>query len=152
MRAQTIWNRSYSFHRFRPRTFAFQRTIPATLLTGNQLFTHADLMFGNECLGELSYEATTAAVFMAGLFLSFLVDYLGARFLLWRESKKRAANNEAGQSASSELAQKSASSTPDGADVHGDMRGSHDHLHGNMDAKLNVIVLEAGIIFHSLRQ
>jgi solute carrier family 39 (zinc transporter), member 1/2/3 len=39
-------------------------------------------MFGNECLGELTYEATAAAVAMAGIFLSFLVEYLGHRFVL----------------------------------------------------------------------
>jgi zinc transporter 1/2/3 len=51
------------------------------------LFTHAELMFGNECLGELQYEGTTAAIFMAGLFLSFLADYVGARFVQWRQKK-----------------------------------------------------------------
>ncbi|KAI2624621.1 Zip-domain-containing protein [Hypomontagnella submonticulosa] len=38
------------------------------------LFTHAELMFTNECLGELEYEATTAAVVMAGLFFAFAVE------------------------------------------------------------------------------
>ncbi|KAI1099491.1 Zip-domain-containing protein [Jackrogersella minutella] len=38
------------------------------------LFTHAQLMFSNECLGELAYEATTAAVVMAGLFFAFTVE------------------------------------------------------------------------------
>ena len=51
------------------------------------LFTHADLMFGNSCLGELKYEGTTAAIFLAGLFLSFLIDYLGARFVAWRQAR-----------------------------------------------------------------
>ncbi|GAP82408.1 putative zinc iron transporter protein [Rosellinia necatrix] len=39
------------------------------------LFTHASLMFGNECLGELQYEAVTAAIVLAGLFIAFLVEY-----------------------------------------------------------------------------
>ncbi|OTB16172.1 hypothetical protein K445DRAFT_59362 [Daldinia sp. EC12] len=38
------------------------------------LFTHAELMFTNECLGELSYEATTAAIVMAGMFFAFAVE------------------------------------------------------------------------------
>ncbi|KAI1381275.1 Zip-domain-containing protein [Hypoxylon crocopeplum] len=38
------------------------------------LFTHAQLMFTNECLGELGYEATTAAIVMAGLFFAFTVE------------------------------------------------------------------------------
>jgi zinc transporter 1/2/3 len=58
------------------------------------LFTHADLMFGNSCLGELQYEGTTAAIFMAGLMLSFLVDYCGARFVQWRQKKHTATNAE----------------------------------------------------------
>jgi zinc transporter 1/2/3 len=47
-------------------------------------------MFGSECLGELQYEATTAAIVMAGLFLSFLVEYLGYRFVK-RQARKAAA-------------------------------------------------------------
>ncbi|KAK4039193.1 hypothetical protein C8A01DRAFT_47274 [Parachaetomium inaequale] len=54
------------------------------------LFTHAELMFGSECLGELQYEATTAAILMAGLFLSFLIEYLGYRFVE-RQARKAAA-------------------------------------------------------------
>ncbi|RDA87016.1 hypothetical protein CP532_3228 [Ophiocordyceps camponoti-leonardi (nom. inval.)] len=43
------------------------------------LYTHASLMFGNKCLGELGYEATTSAILMAGLVLSFVVEYVGQR-------------------------------------------------------------------------
>lgn len=39
------------------------------------LFTHASLMFNNECLGNLEYEAVTAAIVLAGLFVAFLVEY-----------------------------------------------------------------------------
>ena len=39
-------------------------------------------MFSNECIGELGYEATTSAIVMAGLFLSFLVEYIGHRVVL----------------------------------------------------------------------
>ncbi|KAI5863995.1 Zip-domain-containing protein [Durotheca rogersii] len=38
------------------------------------LFTHAQLMFTNECIGTIEYEAVTAAIVMAGLFLSFVVE------------------------------------------------------------------------------
>ncbi|KFY40905.1 hypothetical protein V494_03282, partial [Pseudogymnoascus sp. VKM F-4513 (FW-928)] len=48
------------------------------------LLTHAELMFGNECLGELKYEATTTAIAMAGAFLAFLIEYLGHRLATWR--------------------------------------------------------------------
>ncbi|KAI0199576.1 hypothetical protein F4808DRAFT_432158 [Astrocystis sublimbata] len=43
------------------------------------LFTHATLMFANECLGELEYEAVTAAIVLAGLFVAFLVESISHR-------------------------------------------------------------------------
>lgn len=118
------------------------------------LFTHADLMFGNECLGELQYEGTTAAVFLAGLFLSFLADYLGARFVQWRAKKHTTTDSET-SSAPTNGSDKavSASSTPEN-----DFNRSHGlaHAHGPihnatpMEEKINVLNLEAGIIFHSI--
>lgn len=71
-------------------------------------------MFGNECLGELEYEATTSAIVMAGLFLSFLVVFLGKRFVMG----KAAANPT-----------------------------SVSHLSVET---VTVLVLECGIIFHSI--
>ncbi|KAI0595424.1 hypothetical protein F4775DRAFT_375687 [Biscogniauxia sp. FL1348] len=43
------------------------------------LYTHAYLMFTNECLGGLSYEATTSAIVMAGIFIAFLVEHTSHR-------------------------------------------------------------------------
>jgi len=83
-------------------------------------------MFQNECLGELAYESTASAILMAGLFLSFLVEYLGNRLIQWHESKARVGNVEA-----------------DG------------HAHAGPAARtdmVNIAVLEAGVIFHSLRK
>ncbi|KAK4166328.1 hypothetical protein QBC43DRAFT_377249 [Cladorrhinum sp. PSN259] len=90
------------------------------------LYTHAVLMFQNECLGELSYEATASAILMAGLFLSFLVEYAGSRLVEWHQSKERARNIETGSD--SDQAPVSTSRS--------DM--------------VNITVLESGIIFHSL--
>lgn len=119
------------------------------------LFTHAELMFSNSCLGELAFEGTTAAIFMAGLFLSFLIDYLGARFVQWRQSKRTDVNPEiAGTGSDQESATKStAFAAPDH-----DFQRSHglSHAHGPMheaspmEERLNVYNLEAGIIFHSI--
>ncbi|KAL0939928.1 zip zinc transporter [Colletotrichum truncatum] len=78
------------------------------------LYTHAQLMFANECLGELGYEGTTSAIVMAGIFLSFLVEYLGKRFVM----AKVAANPTAVSRLSPET--------------------------------VTVLVLECGIIFHSI--
>lgn len=79
-------------------------------------------MFGNECLGELGYEATTSAIVMAGLFLSFLVDFIGHRVVL---SKTQSASN-----GSAEDKSKSALTTE----------------------VISILVMEAGILFHSLRK
>lgn len=68
-------------------------------------------MFTNECLGDLHYEATTAAIVMAGLFLTWLVEYVshrGAR-KYWARSQYN-------------------------------------------DELVSVVVLELGIIFHSVRK
>ncbi|KAJ3577192.1 hypothetical protein NPX13_g3372 [Xylaria arbuscula] len=73
------------------------------------LFTHANLMFTNECLGELEYEAVTAAIVLAGMFVAFLVEHISHR-----------------------IARKYWSKTPNSNDI------------------VSVLVLEAGIIFHSL--
>jgi len=120
------------------------------------LFTHAQLMFGNACLGELEYEGTTAAIFMAGLFLSFLVDYLGARFVQWRQNKRIDAGTEEPSAAvGDKLTGASTSTTPEN-----EFNRSHGlpHAHGPMrtatpmEEKINVMNLEAGIIFHSIRK
>jgi zinc transporter 1/2/3 len=115
------------------------------------LFTHAQLMLTNDCVGELAYEGVTAAIFMAGLFLSFLVDYLGARFILWRQTKRGASDNEIPSTQTSGES-KMDSAPPNGQATltHDDDRGAHVHMHGNADEKVGVMVLEAGILFHSL--
>ncbi|OHF04189.1 ZIP Zinc transporter [Colletotrichum orchidophilum] len=78
------------------------------------LYTHAQLMFTNECLGTLGYEGTTSAIVMAGIFLSFLVEYVGKRMVM----TKMAANPGAITRVSPET--------------------------------VAVLVLECGIIFHSI--
>lgn len=112
-------------------------------------------MFSNECLGRLEYEGTTAAIFMAGLFLSFLVDYLGARFVQWRQSKQ-AGNSTEVAAATGDSKAGEVSSAP--SSDHGSSHGHGGHSHGPMrkatpmEEKINVINLEAGIIFHSIRK
>ncbi|KAK3299835.1 uncharacterized protein B0H64DRAFT_1743 [Chaetomium fimeti] len=88
------------------------------------LYTHATLMFTNECLGELAYEATSSAILMAGIFLSFLVEYCGSRLVQWHEAKAKSSIVE-----------------------------SAGHGHAAPAARtdmVNIAVLEAGVIFHSL--
>lgn len=77
-------------------------------------------MFGNQCIGELGYEATTSALVMAGVFLSFLVEYIGNRIVL---AKTRASANL------SDAERKSAWLSTE---------------------VVSVLVMEMGILFHSL--
>ncbi|KAI7766093.1 hypothetical protein LZL87_001206 [Fusarium oxysporum] len=84
------------------------------------LYTHAFLMFGNQCIGELGYEATTSALVMAGIFLSFLVEYIGNRIVL---AKTKASANL------SDAEKKSAWLSTE---------------------VVSVLVMEMGILFHSL--
>ncbi|KAI1090077.1 Zip-domain-containing protein [Rostrohypoxylon terebratum] len=53
------------------------------------LLTHAQLMFSNECVGELQYEATTTAIVIAGLFFAFIVETVSHRLArrFWTRSR-----------------------------------------------------------------
>ncbi|OAA81819.1 Zinc/iron permease [Akanthomyces lecanii RCEF 1005] len=84
------------------------------------LYTHASLMFNNKCLGDLGYESVTSAIVMAGLFLSFIVEYIGHRIVLAKEKSV------------AELSMEEKSRSIFSAEV------------------VTILVLEAGILFHSL--
>lgn len=107
------------------------------------LFTHAQLMFANECMGPLAYESTCTAIAMAGVFLAFCFEYGFSRLLARRqqamsavvcevESKQDITSNEA---------------APNGRAV-----GGHDHNTPliNPRDQVSVWLIEAGIIFHSM--
>ncbi|KAK7942464.1 zinc/iron transporter protein [Apiospora aurea] len=76
----------------------YHKRFRCSLLTGRgsiQLFTHASLMFQNRCLGEIDYEATPAAILLAGVFVSFAVDFFSHRFFSWRQAdEQQQANSE----------------------------------------------------------
>lgn len=78
-------------------------------------------MFGNQCIGELGYEAVTSAIVMAGIFLSFFVEYIGNRVVLAKTRTHNALSNTEKKSVllSAEV--------------------------------VSILVMEAGILFHSLR-
>ena len=42
---------------------------------------HAFVMFANECLGELQYEAIAPAIAMGSLMVFFLVDFFAGRWV-----------------------------------------------------------------------
>ncbi|KAF5024864.1 hypothetical protein F66182_3103 [Fusarium sp. NRRL 66182] len=85
------------------------------------LFTHATMMFSNPCLGELLYEATTAAIVMAGLFISFLIEFCVHRAMRWQAAKKAETDSTFLSPKAVEKAEMA-----------------------------NISIMEAGIIFHSL--
>ncbi|OIW29309.1 hypothetical protein CONLIGDRAFT_662315 [Coniochaeta ligniaria NRRL 30616] len=90
------------------------------------LYTHATLMFKSDCLGELAYESTSSAILMAGIFLSFLVEYLGIRLVQWHGAKSTTTSVE--------------TLAADGVQLHPQ----------TSTEMVNITVLEAGVIFHSL--
>lgn len=109
-------------------------------------------MFANECLGELEYEATTTSIVMAGLFLSFLTEYIGGRFV--RSRNRLTANNDIEPNRTDKGSSNSDTVEPcepcddPGHNIAG--LGHHHHGLANPDDKLSVVVMEAGIIFHSI--
>ncbi|KKK16906.1 putative ZIP Zinc transporter [Aspergillus rambellii] len=115
------------------------------------LYTHANLMFTNDCLGELEYEATTSAIVMAGVFLSFLTEYIGHRIILARSSSR---SSPQPTETVSEVS-KAASPEQPRVQEHATLV-QLGHHHGspldptNPNTKLPVIVMEAGVIFHSI--
>lgn len=105
-------------------------------------------MFGNECLGRLEYEATTSAVVMAGIFLSFLTEYLGHRFILSRSA--RSSSPQPSDNASNASKTPAEQAHPP---QHSTLAGLGHHHGGdptNPNTKLSVLVMEAGVIFHSI--
>jgi zinc transporter 1/2/3 len=108
-------------------------------------------MFANKCLGGLKYEATTAAIVMAGVMISFVPEYVGARIFLWRVSKQAQdapASPVPDQGPDSKVAGSSE------AAVGHHMQGVDGQAQAQSPAlqKLKVNIMEAGIIFHSLRK
>lgn len=126
------------------------------------LLTHASLQFASDCLGELDYEATTTAIVMAGAFLAFSVEFGGGRYIMHRRSQAVAATATAdGCSMSSSVGRLDAEKLRTQEDLeisrqplppvyHGE-QGAHGRDISEDDDKLSVWVMEAGIIFHSIR-
>ncbi|KAJ5891514.1 uncharacterized protein N7473_007742 [Penicillium subrubescens] len=113
------------------------------------LYTHASLMFTNECLGELDYEATTSAVVMAGIFLAFLFEYIGYRVTAARAAKA--------VTSPSEPSSPEQSSRKEDVPSHPQSTlAQMGHSHGvALDptrpiTQFSVIVMEAGVLFHSI--
>lgn len=108
-------------------------------------------MFTNECLGTLAYEATTSALVMAGVFLSFLVEYTGHRIVLARGTS-RAHQSSLSRTSSNSAKQDDQRTNAAPANTLANLG----HNHGspfdptNPNSKVSVLVMEVGIIFHSI--
>ncbi|KAF3893997.1 Zinc-regulated transporter [Trichophyton interdigitale] len=112
------------------------------------LLTHAELMFGNQCLGTLQYEATATSIFMAGLFITFLIEYFGNRIALSRGKKYPQGNDIEPSATSSHTGPVSGTKTGLDSAI-ANLGHSHGHL-GFPDDKISVFLMEAGIVFHSV--
>ncbi|GAA5968737.1 hypothetical protein JCM8115_002075 [Rhodotorula mucilaginosa] len=119
------------------------------------LLYHAFVMFGNACLGELAFEPAAAAISLAGVYIVFSVDFFVMRWLRSRGERRLAAMNAANGDSPAESIDSSSHNEKE--HIH-----QHDlgHCHGpareiatdysSAQAHFDVLILEAGIIFHSI--
>ena len=106
------------------------------------LMTHAFLMWSNECI-HLAYEGTGASITMAGIFIAFVIEYIAYRFLSYRLSKLAGSKENASEDdAVINEATKTVSDEEETTSLNGSSKAMHD--------KLSVVILEAGIVFHSI--
>jgi zinc transporter 1/2/3 len=118
-------------------------------------------MFQNECIGELAYESTAPAISMAAAFITFLLDLMGSRLA----HRKTIGSSEAPHSHAHGHAGSDSGSGPESPALVPEKgrRGSptglttdHDGCGHNFDAAFaaeqnhQVLLLEAGILFHSI--
>lgn len=102
-------------------------------------------MFSNKCLGPLAYEATTASIIMAGLFITFLIEYIGNRVIGSRSSRTK----HEGDLEPTTPDVKSISASPQVNPALTSLGHEHHSCQDRAD-KLSVIIMEAGIVFHSI--
>jgi len=109
------------------------------------LLTEAQMKFASECVGELGYEATAGAIVMAGIIVSFLVEYAGQRFVRSRAEQVKDRGMNYGNEVKIVGQDSSAAKLP--------TNRTEPLGHGNQAADtMGVTVMEAGMIFHSLRE
>ncbi|GAA5983026.1 hypothetical protein JCM5350_003546 [Sporobolomyces pararoseus] len=117
------------------------------------LLYHAFIMFGNTCLGELAFEPAAAAISLAGVYVVFSVDFFVMRWLRSRGERRKSAlavSNGDGPA-------RSTTSSSDGLKERSlDLGHSHGPArevetdYSSTQAHFDVLILEAGIIFHSI--
>ena len=99
-------------------------------------------MLSNECIGTLSYESTAGAIAMAGIFIAFVVEYISQRIVRHRSLPQVSDQTEVSSAEGSGKGQQGPVSKTLG----------HHHGGGLVNSKISVLIAEAGIIFHSIRE
>lgn len=122
-------------------------------------------MFNNQCLGSLGYEGTTSAIVMGGIILAFLFEYIGHRIILARGSPSEHASTSGSKETtrSTEFGKdevenpgRDAVAGPPVPEYKSNNLTNLGHNHGNPldpanpNSKLSVMIMEAGILFHSI--
>jgi ZIP Zinc transporter. len=102
--------------------------------------THAELMWGNSCI-SLIYEATATSITMAGIFITFIIEYLGNRIVKWRASKNKISDTIDEEGIEKFEKDEVSPSSSLLNQVHGSI---------SPNGKMSVMLLEAGILFHSI--
>ncbi|WWC90933.1 uncharacterized protein L201_005871 [Kwoniella dendrophila CBS 6074] len=108
------------------------------------LLYHGFVMFANECIGHMSYESTAPAIALAAAFVTFLFDFIGSR----------AAHKKYDHAQGARMGSPGAEKIRHNSDTeHDHSHDGHDHgydlvLEGRQNWE--VILLELGIIFHSI--
>jgi zinc transporter 1/2/3 len=103
-----------------------------------QLFTHAELFFSNDCIEGIEYEATAGAILIAGLFTTFIIEYVAHR---WIDRKRHMFERT---STPQSTVQK------DATEANLSEASSNEEHFASKSLTLNTAVMEAGIIFHSI--
>lgn len=117
------------------------------------LLFHAFVYYSNECVGELQYEAAVAAVAMAAAYVVFLIDFFVLRPI--RRRVMLATQRISSASSERQLDGKAMESQEEeSADEHGGLGQTADTTSLNNSEshllKWNVVMLDAGIVFHSI--
>ena len=106
------------------------------------LLFHGFVMFQNECVGHLSYESTAPAIAMASALITFMFDFIGSR-IAHKTSVPESPSSENGSHDHEKNTRFSNAMMDDG-------HGHHVDAAFAAEQNWQVMLLEAGIIFHSI--
>lgn len=106
-------------------------------------------MFNNKCLGELAYAPTGAAIALASALITFLFDFVGGRQGAARAAAAHAAGGGITPDSSSDEEKQMRAQANNAAQAF-DMGCSHAEAMFRHEQDWQVLLLEAGILFHSI--